>query len=202
MKSDICIVAGNGAGIEKALTQAEKTAVYEELNQKETLQLRLLAEELTGIMRGITTEFEAKFWIEAQEKSFQLCLEAKSSLNQFEKDQLISVAKSGTNKPAPTFMGKISRIFQAFLDNYDETGRYSLESGVMMPYSEGMAPLALSDSEMMQWSLEKYKSRVTSESPKEDGWDELEKSIVANLADDVVVNVGNKKAEIIIYKKF
>ena len=36
----------------------------------------------------------------------------------------------------------------------------------------------------------------------EDEWDQLEKSIVTRLADDVIVGVRGKKAEIIIKKKF
>ena len=98
-------------------------------------------------------------------------------------------------------MGKIGRIFETLLKNYDETNRYSLESGVMLPYSEGMATSILSENEVMRWSLEKYKAASAS-APSEDGWDELEKSIVANLADDVIVHVKNKKAEIIVCKKF
>lgn len=201
MKSNICNITGNGCGIEAALKEAEKTAVYEELNPKETLQLRLLAEELTGIMRAVITDFEAKFWIEAENKKMALYLEAESDLNRKEKEQLIAVSKSGINKPAITFMGKIGRIFETFLDNFEETGKYSLESGVALPYSEGMVSSALTGNAIISWSLGKYKETYPFV-PQEEGWDELEKSIVANLADDVVVRVGNKKAEIIIYKKF
>lgn len=35
-----------------------------------------------------------------------------------------------------------------------------------------------------------------------DEWDHLDKSIVARLADDVIVGVRSKKVEIIIKKKF
>ena len=201
MISTVCNITGNGDGIEDALNETEKVAAYEKLSKKETLQLRLLAEELTGIMRAVAGDFTAKFWIETNNNQFQLHLEANSSLSQFEKDQLISIAKGDPFTPATTFMGKIGRIFETLLKNYDETNRYSLESGVMLPYSEGMATSILSENEVMRWSLEKYKAASAS-APSEDGWDELEKSIVANLADDVIVHVKNKKAEIIVCKKF
>ena len=50
------------------------------------------------------------------------------------------------------------------------------------------------------WSLNKYKVSVQ-ESEKE-AWDELEKSIIANLADDVIVGVKGKQASIVVVKKF
>ena len=51
------------------------------------------------------------------------------------------------------------------------------------------------------WSLEQYKSTVKKEEKKDD-WDELEKSVLASVADDVVVGVKGKRANIIILKKF
>ena len=35
-----------------------------------------------------------------------------------------------------------------------------------------------------------------------ENWDELEKSIIANLADDVIVGVKGKEATIAVVKKF
>lgn len=201
MISTVCTIVGNGNGIEEALNETEKVAAYEKLNKKDTLQLRLLAEELTGIMRAVAGDFTARFWLETKGSNFRLYLEADTCLTQLEKEQLVSVAKNDFLEPATTFMGKIGRIFETLLKNYDETNRYSLESGVMLPYSEGMASSVLSENEIMRWSLEKYKTASVS-SPASDGWDELEKSIVANLADDVIVRVKNKKAEIIVCKKF
>ena len=49
------------------------------------------------------------------------------------------------------------------------------------------------------WTLSRYKdSQKNSEEP----WDELEKSIIANLADDVIVSVKGNKVEIVIVKTF
>ena len=49
------------------------------------------------------------------------------------------------------------------------------------------------------WSLSNYRSG-TKEETKE--WDELEKSIIAKLADDVIVGIIGEKVEIVIKKKF
>jgi hypothetical protein len=49
------------------------------------------------------------------------------------------------------------------------------------------------------WTLSKYRDSVKNE---EEPWDELEKSIIANVADDVVVSVKGKQVEIVILKDF
>ena len=47
--------------------------------------------------------------------------------------------------------------------------------------------------------MKQQKERLSHDSEE---WDQLEKSIVAKLADDVIVGVRGKKVEIIIKKKF
>ena len=49
--------------MEAALNQAEKVAAYKSLSPKNTLHLRLLTEEMMGMMRSITGETQGKFWI-------------------------------------------------------------------------------------------------------------------------------------------
>jgi hypothetical protein len=48
------------------------------------------------------------------------------------------------------------------------------------------------------WSLQQYKEV----SKEEKEWDELEKSIITSVADDVIVGVKGRKASIVIVKKF
>ena len=55
------------------------------------------------------------------------------------------------------------------------------------------------------WSLHSYKDALNEkqETPEVDrAWDELEKSIVASLSDDVLVGVAGDKATLTILKKF
>ena len=39
-------------------------------------------------------------------------------------------------------------------------------------------------------------------SEKSEAWDELEKSVIASVADDVIVGVKGRKADLIIVKNF
>ena len=43
---------------------------------------------------------------------------------------------------------------------------------------------------------------ISSKEEKTEAWDELEKSVIASAADDVIVGVKGRKADIIIVKKF
>jgi hypothetical protein len=54
------------------------------------------------------------------------------------------------------------------------------------------------------WSLDHYIARQQSplDTAGDEEWDQLEKSIVAKLADDVIVGVRGRRVEIIIQKAF
>ena len=67
MKTDIISVSSSGRQMETALAQVEKVAAYKELGHKQALHLRLLAEEMMGMMRSITGEKEGEFWIEDED---------------------------------------------------------------------------------------------------------------------------------------
>jgi hypothetical protein len=55
------------------------------------------------------------------------------------------------------------------------------------------------------WSLDTYKGSVESSIDKDEAakeaWDELEKSIIASIADDVKVGVSGNTVELVIEKK-
>jgi hypothetical protein len=50
------------------------------------------------------------------------------------------------------------------------------------------------------WTLKQYRDTVTTE--QSDTWDELEKSVISSLADNVIVGVRGNRADIIVVKKF
>ena len=70
------------------------------------------------------------------------------------------------------------------------TGPFSFATG----YSEGVDYSYL-------WTLARYRNSVNKDEHVED-WDELEKSVIASVADGVIVGVKGKQADIVIVKKF
>jgi hypothetical protein len=104
-------------------------------------------------------------------------------------------------------MGKIREMVEIGLQHYDDIGKTEAESGIpMLDYGAmgGEDPMMLQS--MYTWSLQKYRDSV--EEAKEDSeiaaeaWDELEKSIIANIADDVQVGIMKDTVELIVYKSF
>jgi hypothetical protein len=119
------------------------------------------------------------------------------SLSVEKKEQLISVSASKKNAAASGFMGKIRDIAENMLLFSDEPSRNRLFENEYL-YGYDAADIHYN----YAWSLDNYVEQQRREKNPENEWDQLEKSIVAKLADDVIVGVRGKKVEIIIKKQF
>ena len=199
MKSNICTINKGGIGLDAILAEVEKVADYNNLPHKETLRLRLLAEELTGMLPELVENFDGYFWIENDENKYELHTEfSVDSLSKEKKQTLIAMSASKKNAAASGFMGKIRDIAEnmlLFSENPNESNRYATE----YLYDYDVADISYS----YAWTLENYLEHQKQKSAnKGEEWDRLEKSIVAKLADDVIVGVKGRKVEIIIKKEF
>ena len=210
MQTDKIRVASNGSGREQALLEAEKYAQYEGLGRKEALQLRLLTEETLGMVTAIAGDFDADFWIENAETGVcRLHLIAKTAMNSAKKKELVAVSTTGRNEAAKGFMGRIRELIEnSLILEDDATDPLAARSGANPAYFATMGmcepDIMAADSMLYLWSLERYREAVAEnqETSQEcrDAWDELEKSIVASIADNVLVSVSGKTVELIIEK--
>ena len=201
------IVTSRGEGMQEALAATEKLGLDCGLGSKENLRLRLLAEELFGMVRSIVGELEARYWIEHKEKSFNLHLSSEVELTQEMRKALISVSSQGENAAARGFMGKLrDMIAAALLPKESRPLLNGLSLGLMSLASNSSPSAQQAAAEAFRWSMKQYKDTVStklSESENaRDAWDELEKSIVASIADDVGVRVVGQTVEITISKAF
>ena len=193
MKTDVIVVSSKGDQMETALKLADKTAVFKELSAKNALHLRLLTEEMMGMIRSVAGDVEGKFWIEDEDGVFKLTLKAEGRLSEAKRAQLLSASSSGKNEATRGIMGKIRAFFEPD-DEYPAFFIMSLADGSGAAYGE------------MSWSLDLYREEVMKsveenrEGAKE-AWDELEKSVVSHVADDVKVSIRGRDIEMVIYKK-
>ena len=214
MQTDRIRVASDGSGREQALREAEKFAQYVGLGPREGLRLRLLTEETLGMVTAITQQFDADFWIESTAgRLCRLHLKAKTDMNYTKKKELMAVSSSGRNEAAKGFMGKIRELIENAVYSSDEEFEQLAadpKMGPMLYASMGMgdSDLMAGESMLYLWSLERYRAAIEAEQEKteetpaaEAAWDELEKSIVASIADDVRVSVSGKSVELIIEKQ-
>ena len=193
MKTDVIAVSSRGSRMESALLQADKVAAYKGLSPRGALHLRLLTEEAMGLMRSITGETEGKFWIEDDDGVYQLHLLVETRLDYKRRERLIAASSGGVNEAARGIMGKIRTFFDASDDAAAYPGFFPSGSPEMVHDSVG-------------WSLLEYREalegyRAKNEKGAEEAWDELEKSVVSHVADDIKVSVHGRQAELTIIKK-
>ena len=206
MKSNICKLNEDLTCLKAVLAEVEKVTTYNGLEDKKALRLRLLAEELCGMLPGLIENFSGEFWAENDGETYELHVELKADdMNIDLRDELISVSKSGKNAAAKGIMGKIRAVAETMLlaasdptlsvpcgGFYDYHG-YNMGVGYIDP------AIAVETGYMYSWSLFNYKTAVEE---KEDEYAELERSIVAKLADDIIVGVRGNNVEIVVKKSF
>ena len=198
MKSNICKIDNGTKDLAAILNESERVAEYIGLNHKQTLQLRLLCEEIDGMLPYIIGEFEGKLWIEYNNGVCKVHTSVEiPELNADKKKELISIAKNKKNAAAVGIVGKIRNAIENFLLNEDNALALSA-SLVSVDYATGYG---VGTDYSYLWSLEQYRNSVNKEEQTEE-WDELEKSIIASVADDVIVGVKGSQADIVIIKKF
>ena len=211
MQTDKIPVSGNGTGWAEALEEAGKFATYIGLDKKASLRVRLLTEEALGMIDTITGDFSAEFSIESDKDcAVRLQLVAQTEMDYAKKKELIEASSDKKNSASKGFMGKIRQIIENCMYSIDEVGALSSDySGTSLMFgSMGMYatdPGAVIHSADYLWSLQNYRDSVYKasdiDSAAKEAWDELEKSIVASIADDVKVGVKGNKVELVIEKK-
>ncbi|MBQ9390486.1 MAG: hypothetical protein IJR27_03705 [Synergistaceae bacterium] len=198
-------VSNSGEGMSEALAMTEKTVGLMHLTERNRLRARLLAEEMFNMVRTIAVDFSAEFWIEqTEDRICTLHLEAKSALDYAKRQELISASTTGKNSARLGIMDKIRGMFEAGLYGIEESFRLQAEYGTgMFTYGAlGIPDDGMTDA-LYSWSMQKYKKDVEAEKDDDpESWDELEKSIIANIADDVQVGILKDKIELIVVKKF
>ena len=208
MVTDKVKVDGWGIGMDDALELTEKFAEYKGLDHKTALRLRLLTEESLSMVTAIAEDFDAQFWIECTSDNVaKIHLMAVTDMDYNKKQELIAASKNKSNQASVGFMGKIRELIEDSIYTMDEVGRLQTASdGSSFKYSTmGVSDVSMLQADDFMWSLELYRAnvdKVKSENmAARAAWDELEKSIVANIADDVKVSVKGNNVELVIEKK-
>ena len=176
------------------------------LSRKDWLHLQLLVEETLGMVRAMTDGFEGKFWLEYEGRICYICLEVETDMDRDRKDQLIALSTSGENASRKGFMGKIADIIENSLLFYDDVGKMEAKYGAqVVPAEVNFAGAGEESMIILVWSLNGYRQNLVpgeERAENREAWDELEKSIVAKLSDDVIVGIKKKKASFTIVKNF
>ena len=198
MRSDICKIEKGTKDLAKILKESERVAEYNGLSHKQMLQLRLLCEEIDGMLPNIIDDFDGELWIDFEDGVCKVNVSIQiPELNTAKKAELIGIAKNRKNASAVGIVGKIRDTIENYFLDEEKMAALALasnSSGLGGGYNEAVDYAYL-------WSLEEYRIAAQKEKQAE-AWDELEKSVIASVADDVIVGVKGKCAEVVIIKKF
>ena len=192
MKTDVIAISSDGNNMEAALEEIDKISAYKNLSPKNALSLRLLTEEMMAMMRAITGNVNGEFWVEDRDGVlYELHLLVMTLVDDETRRQLLAASSSGKNEATRGFMGKIRYFFEP-------------ASGVPM-FGSGFTGVIPQAQGTYSWSMEDYRDQLRqyqekSQNKDQEAWDELEKSVVAKVADDVKVSIRGRTVEMVIIK--
>ena len=199
---------------ERTMDAMERTMEFADrqgLSPKEALRLRLITEELLSLFSGITdNDFMAWFWIEGDSNECEFHLLGKTEMNAEIRQRLLASSSTGRNEAAVGIMGRIRDMVATALLNSRDDDTDSADPSVSDFYDAGME-LSSPIEGMRIWKLTNYREAMRNaedqdfledEEESADEWDELERSIIANIADDVHVGIQKDKVEIVVFKSF
>lgn len=207
MVSEKFMINSDDGRVAAASYVTESFAGFAKLDKRDTLRLCLLVEESLGMVKAMVDEYFGQMWFDGDAEGCAIHMELVSNMNSDKKQELLSMSTSGQNASARGFMGRLGDMVSRAMYNFSkaidlygaETMRYGVvgTGGIDTPSVYDMTPV---------WSLKQYRAGLEEQREDSDdaseAWDELEKSIVANLADDVVVGVKGDRVELVIVKKF
>ena len=197
MRSNICKIDNGIKDLAEILTESEKVAVYNDLTHKQTLQLRLMCEEIDGMLPNIVDNFEGELWIDFENGECRINIALRFEEFTLEKkDGLVGISKNKKNAAAVGITGKIRSAIENVL--WDEDPMRVMDRTVDAYYASDVHDRM--DYSYL-WSLDEYRNTVKFDD-KSEAWDELEKSVIASVADDIIVGVRGKRASIVIVKRF
>ncbi len=203
MKSDVFMLNSDAGRLAAARYSTEDFARGLGLDRHDTLRLELLTEEMLGMVKGMVDEFYGQIWFEAEGKRCEIHLQATADMNADRREELLSVSSTGRNAAAKGFMGMLKDVLSGALHNFGRSMNEAARYGIVNPAEVGSLAV---DNMVPIWTLQTYRmgleeQRDTDEDAGE-AWNELEKSIVGKLADDVVVGVKGDRIEMVIIKDF
>ncbi len=176
MKSDVITVDNRGNGFVSAVNEIKKVAAFRGLNRDECLQLQLITEEMLSLIHSVTGEMKASFWIESEDKVFDLKLTTHTVMDKEKRYQLLSSATSHKNEAASGFLGKLRDAFEEAMLSEAERVCYELPDD------------AIND----------LPNRIVSA----DEWDRYEQSILRRLADDIKIGIRGGLVTMTVRKEY
>ena len=110
------VVDSHGHGMQEAIDETAALGTECGLEKKDTLRLRLLSEELFGLMKSVVGNVSGHYWVDQEDQLFAIHLETDvASMDREMRRQLLSVSSSGQNAAATGLIGKIRDMISVMI---------------------------------------------------------------------------------------
>jgi len=191
IKSLICPIEGFSWDVERALNEVDSFSRLQSLGARQSEKLRLIGEELLGMVNGIFEVESGRFWIEKEGDEYTVNLAAKSIIGSRAKAILDSTSKNVEYKGLSGLMKKaIDSMSQMFRDSGAD---YNFTEQIDCALS-GIEPIS---SEAVAWSLMRYNDSIERDE-KAEMWDELELSVLKKISKDIIISYRNDRIDILV----
>ncbi len=203
MKSETVRI-NNKENMDAVLVAADNFIQRLSIDKKNALHLRLIVEETVGMLGAMVGTYHAKVYLEGDETECSVFVSATTDMDLEKKKELLSVSTSGKNASVKGFMSKIGDMIENGFLHLDGSSNLQMAYGGTMlgyGYSDPGTMNAVSgmDAELI-WTLEAYRKHLPKQGVSEET-EALEKSIVANLASNIIVGVKKDDITMQIIKK-
>ena len=165
---------------------------------KDFYHLGLLTEETLGMANQILHVYDGELWVESTASGYEIILEA--AVHEKDRGKAVSTASQ------EGFMAKIAEMMNCSYMFEDIAEMPDDLAGVLPDYmSYGIREEKEAQAWAGRWSLSVYRDNLRNrqgENPEAElALDELEKSIVAHLADDVTIGIHGHRIRLAISKE-
>ncbi|MBE5807503.1 MAG: hypothetical protein E7317_04090 [Clostridiales bacterium] len=177
-----------------------------ELGRHETLKLDLLVEETLGMVNAMLEDFYGQIWFTGEGRACEIHFEVTADMDAAKKRELLTVSTTGRNAAKKGFMARIGEMIAEKLYAFGRTMNAYGEENARYGIVHTPESTALNADMMPIWTLSSYRAELDEarfrDDDAEEAWDELEKSIVATLADEITVSVRGDRIDLVIKKTF
>ena len=171
-RSEIIRIDNRGAGFSEVTGEAEKMAESGGLSHRDTLHLRLFAEEMLSMISIVAGELTASFWIERVGLQYELMLTARTEMDKEKKKRL---------KKASAASGKNGKNKKSFQERLRSAFQHALAS----------------DSDSICFDMPESPDRLASGE-----WDGYERSVLVRLADSLRIAIYGNEVRMTVRKDF
>ena len=178
------------ANFNQAIAQIE---LMDNVSPKICSCIRLLTEETYSMFYELLEAEKLDFELEKDNNKFTITFQTRAWTNEETKEQFLKMSSSGKNDAYKGIKGFFKSILDSLILGSSVVGDGCLrEEFASLDYECDFY-------KMHRWQLSEYIERTPVEKVKAK-WDELEKSIIMNFADDISISIRDDVIEMVIVK--